>query len=69
MDDKTKSVGESFSALLLICLHSEPSFFLIAFSLLFIDVLGVVICALERKIVVKNSRQSDVQKFVLLNEE
>ena len=26
MDDKTKSVGESFNALLLICLHSEPSF-------------------------------------------
>ncbi|XP_027171826.1 replication protein A 70 kDa DNA-binding subunit-like [Coffea eugenioides] len=34
-----------------------------------VDVLGVVISALERKTVIKNSRQSDVQKFVLLNEE
>ncbi|XP_027174552.1 replication protein A 70 kDa DNA-binding subunit-like [Coffea eugenioides] len=34
-----------------------------------VDVLGVVISALERKTVTKNSRQSDVQKFVLLNEE
>ncbi|XP_071925884.1 replication factor A protein 1-like [Coffea arabica] len=34
-----------------------------------VDMLGVVISALERKTVIKNSRQSDVQKFVLLNEE
>ncbi|XP_071925052.1 replication protein A 70 kDa DNA-binding subunit D-like isoform X2 [Coffea arabica] len=34
-----------------------------------VDVLGVVISALERKTVIKNSRPSDVQKFVLLNEE
>nr|XP_027115772.1 replication factor A protein 1-like isoform X1 [Coffea arabica] len=34
-----------------------------------VDVLGVVIGALEKKTVIKNSKQSDVQKFVLLNEE
>ncbi|XP_027118638.1 replication protein A 70 kDa DNA-binding subunit B-like [Coffea arabica] len=54
MDDKTKSM---------------VNFLIVSFSELFIDVLGVVISALERKTVTKNSRQSDVQKFVLLNEE
>ncbi|XP_071937565.1 replication protein A 70 kDa DNA-binding subunit D-like [Coffea arabica] len=34
-----------------------------------VDVLGVVISALEKKTVTKNSKQSDVQKFVLLNEQ
>lgn len=34
-----------------------------------VDVLGVVINALERKTITKNSKQTDVQKFVLLNEE
>ena len=60
MDDRTKSVGESFNALLLICLRSVQSFSIIPFFVLFADVLGVVISALEKKTVIKNSKQSDV---------
>ncbi|XP_071940335.1 replication protein A 70 kDa DNA-binding subunit B-like isoform X2 [Coffea arabica] len=33
-----------------------------------VDVLGVVISSLEKKTITKNSKQSNVQKFVLLNE-
>ncbi|XP_071917137.1 uncharacterized protein [Coffea arabica] len=34
-----------------------------------VDVLGVVISSLEKKTITKNSKQSSVQKFVLLNEQ
>ena len=44
-------------------LFSQLAFFFFA------DVLGVVISSLAMKTITRNSRQSNVQKFVLLNEE
>ena len=68
MDDKNKSVGTSLNELILLCLQYYYLLFHYAGSV-FTDVIGVVIAALDKKTLNRNSRESSVQKFVLLDEE